>query len=432
MKTLCVSIALLWQFSLVLAQATLVSGPMLGSVNIRDAKIWFQFDGPGDQELIYWPESEPALRKSLVLYPNSEYGWTATAALSDLQAGTTYQYNLKSFPSSKWSFGTQSLWQWRSDPPAFRMAMGSCTYINEPDFDRPGKPYGGEYEIYTSISNTKPELMLWLGDNVYFREVDWTSKSGMVHRYSHTRRNPELNALLPACAHYAIWDDHDFGPNDATGCFVHKESALEVFEQFWANPTTGISHGDGITTQFNWNDIDYFLLDNRYNRTSSDLKGLPTTILGEDQIQWLIQSLKASAAPFKMVAIGGQVLSTAEKFENYSTFPEERTRLLKLIEENDIRGVIFLTGDRHCTELSKLELAGGNVIYDLTCSPLSSTAYDVSKEENTLRVPGTLVPVRNFATIEFSGPSKERIAEIKVFNSSGEMLWIQRIESITK
>jgi len=427
-----ISIATVAALLSVVLNAQLVSGPMPGFTDLRETHIWFQFAGNQTETIVYWPEANPRQKKSIQLVPDCTYGCVATAVISGLEPATTYRYHLRRDAKSQWTFTTQTLWQYRTDPPPFRMAMGSCAYFNEEPYDRPGKPYGGDYQIYTSIAAKKPDLMLWLGDNVYFREVDWNSRAGMVHRYSHGRATPEVRQLLPVCSHYAIWDDHDFGPNDATGTFIHKETALDVFRKFWPNPATGIpqvNRGEGTTSRFSWNDIDVFLLDNRYHRTAPGLVDESPTILGEEQIEWLIRSLKESSAPFKLVAVGGQFLNTAVVFENYATVPEERQRILDLIDRNAITGVLFLTGDRHCTELSRLTLPGGAVVHDLTCSPLSSSAYDNTKEDNQLRVPGTLIAQRNFATIDFSGPRKERVALISVFDNQGKLLWEHKLET---
>ena len=74
----------------------------------------------------------------------------------------------------------------------------------------------------------------------------------------------------------------------------------------------------GITSYFQWGDVDFFLLDNRYFRSPNYLTEGEKTILGKEQLEWLIDALVKSRAPFKMVAIGGQVLNTAEKYENYA------------------------------------------------------------------------------------------------------------------
>ena len=64
--------------------------------------------------------------------------------------------------------------------------------------------------------------MLWLGDNIYTREVDFYSLSGYQKRYTHTRNIKEMQPLLSNTHHYAIWDDHDYGPNNTDRSNIHK------------------------------------------------------------------------------------------------------------------------------------------------------------------------------------------------------------------
>ena len=169
-------------------------------------------------------------------------------------------------------FGRPPLWQYRSDPPEMKIALGSCVFINDEPFDRPGKPYGGDYRIFESIQREKPDLMLWLGDNTYLREADWYSRTGIIHRYTHTRNVEEMQALLASTSNYAIWDDHDYGPNDSDHTFRNKQMTLRAFQLFWGNPTYGLEDNGGITSSFEWGDAEFFLLDNRYFRTPNNKK----------------------------------------------------------------------------------------------------------------------------------------------------------------
>ena len=92
--------------------------------------------------------------------------------------------------------------------------------------------------------------------------------------------------------------------------------------------------------------------------------------------------------------------------------------------------MVFLTGDRHFTELSKFTNAKGNVLYDLTASSMTAGIYaDAAKEKNEYRVDNTLVAEHNFATIQFSGPRTERVMEMKVFNKEGKELWSHQAKS---
>ncbi|MEM9527135.1 MAG: alkaline phosphatase D family protein, partial [Bacteroidota bacterium] len=362
--------------------------------------------------------------------------FTAKLIANQVQPGQQYTYQILldgkainlPYPTE---FTAQPIWRWRQAPPDFTVALGSCTYVNEPVYDRPGAGYGSEYEIFTAIDEKQPDLMVWLGDNMYLREPDWYTKTGYHHRYTHTRSLPEMQPLLARTHHYATWDDHDYGPNNPDRSWVHKELAKETFDLFWGNLTSGLPHSKavtgsaGITSTFRYNDTDFFLLDNRSFRTPNDQKRADNkTLLGQPQLEWLIASLIFSNSPWKMVCVGGQVLNNSGRGEAYLEIaPEEHAYLLRRINEEGITGVVFLTGDRHHTELSEMTLPNGNKIYDLTISALTSGTGNGRDEQNDFRVEGTLMVRHNFGILRFSGPLQERRLEVEVFGTQGNLLW---------
>lgn len=426
----------LLSFSLFAQQDLLQSGPMLGYSEMREVLIWVQTNEPAEVQVAYWPEGKNDLVELTELYTTTKAEvYTAKLIADEVEPGLTYEYELRingralelDYPTT---FQAQELWQWRTDPPEFTMALGSCSYVNEPVYDRPGNGYGGAYEIFTSIHKMRPDAMLWLGDNTYLREADWNSRTGIMARYTHTRSLPEMQPLLASTHHYAIWDDHDYGPNDSDRSYIHKNTTLEAFRRFWGNPTYGLD-GDasGITTAFQWADMDFFLMDNRYFRRPNHRTSGEAVYFGERQLEWLIDALVASSAPFKFVATGGQILNTEPLFENYIRLaPEERAYLLGRIEEEGITGVVFLTGDRHHTELSSYTNSKGIKVYDLTVSPLTSgSGSNRDNEHNAARDEGTLVVQRNFGLLTFSGARGEREMLIQIFDVNGEELWQRTI-----
>ncbi len=413
----------------------LQSGPMLGYTDMFETMLWVQTRQAATVQIEYWPVDNPEERhRTDPVRTEKHTAFTAHLLADEVQPGKTYEYavvvdgNTLQLPYET-RFQTQPLWQWRTDPPTVRMALGSCSYVNEPEYDRPGKPYGGDYQIFDAISRQRPNLMLWLGDNVYLREPDWFTRTGFLHRYTHTRSLAELQPLLASTHHYAIWDDHDYGPNDSDGTFIYKDLAREVFELFWANPIYGLPGQRGITSYFQWADADFFLLDNRTFRTPNGMRTSKCTILGEEQLDWLVKALASSNATFKFVAIGGQVLTSFADFETYANLcPAERDYLLRRIELEGIRNVIFLTGDRHHSELSMLKTHGGPTIYDFTVSPLTSGAH-LTDEPNLYRVPGTMVTQRNFGIIEITGPRRQRSLTFRIFDVNGTELWSKTIQA---
>jgi alkaline phosphatase D len=413
----------------------LQSGPMIGYAEMREVMLWVQTNRECQVYIEYQEKDQPASEVFLTnaVQTSSDHAFTAHLLADRVLPGRTYVGILRidgqkvplPYPLE---FKARDLWQWRVDPPAFKAIVGSCAYFNDSLYDRPGKPYGSEYEIFDAIGKENGDLMVWLGDNIYLNEVDWNTRTGIQYRYTHGRSFKALQPLLASMSHYAIWDDHDYGPNDADRSFVHKDLTYAAFQDFWANPGYGVNGQGGITTMFSWSDCDFFLLDDRWFRSPNMLKSSERAVLGKAQVDWLIDALKGSFAPFKFVCTGGIVLNTADVYENYvHVAPEERKRLLDAIQTEGIPGVIFLTGDRHHTELSKWKPDGGYVVYDLCTSPFTSGTYPGDGAANTLFVPGTEYVGHNYATLEVSGPRTERKLVISCKDKAGKVVWTREI-----
>ena len=414
---------------------TLRSGPMVGASDMREVKLWAQTTGAARVRIVYWDSAAPVTRHTTAeVLTRRDSAYVAHLVADEVEPGRVYGYEVqvngrvahRNYPLK---FRTAPNWMYRQEPPTFSMLLGSCFYVREEGTDRPGSYYGDSTHIVTAMAARKAELMLWLGDNTYLREPDWNSWTGILRRWTNTRSLPALQPLLGATANYAIWDDHDFGPNDSDRGFWNKLMTRAGFQLFFRNPSTGVaSVPEGITSQFAWGDVEVFLLDDRWFRAPDRRKGGDRPYFGEAQLTWLIDALASSRATFKLVAVGGQVLNPAALWENYATYPAERQRLFDLIAAEKVPGVIFLSGDRHHTELTRMDRPGMYPLYDLTVSPMSAGVSAPSAEEhNTGRVEGTLVNALNFASLDFSGPRLRRTMTIRVFDSYGKELWTRAL-----
>jgi len=410
----------------------LLSGPMVGYGEITEVMLWVQTTRPAAVQFRFWSDSLPGFSAlSDPVQTSKENDCIAQVRLSHLEPGARYSYELYldgrliSRPY-RLSFQTQPLWQWRTDPPNFTVAIGSCAYINETEYDRPGKPYGGDFEIFRAIAAKQPDVMLWLGDNVYYREVEFYSAAQMRHRYRHDRALPEWQALLGATHHYAIWDDHDYGPNDSDWTYRMKEESLRIFKSYWANPSYGLAETPGIFFSFLWDDIEFFMLDDRYHRSPNDAPASPEKVMfGAAQIRWLKEALIASHAPFKVIAGGSQMLNPVVVGEAFGQFEHEQRELLQWIKGNRINGIFFLSGDKHHTELIRRQEENFYPLYDYTCSPLTSGTHKASEDaSNPARVSGTFVTgKRNFGMLRFDGPRQDRRVTMECYDKDGKQLW---------
>lgn len=430
MRRTCLLLLLLLALA---AQAQVVSGPMLGQVELRDAKIWL--------------EVKPAVKSVKLVYNKKGSAAATTVAyagqlgknfnplqfqVGGLEPATTYQYNfiIDGKRSGGGEFTTKPLWQWRQKvPPDFSFLTGSCAYFNEPVYDRPGTPYGKDSSIFKTMAKEKAAFMLWTGDNWYTREVDYYSEWGLWYRPHRDRSLPVLQDFLKAMPHYASWDDHDYGPNNSGSGYVLKNESRNVFMNYWCNPSYG-ENGEGIYTMISHSDVDIFLCDDRWWRSADPVKdsinGKPNpekVMLGRKQMQWLKNSLLYSGATFKIIVIGSQVLNPVSPYDKLRDFSLEYNELMGFLQEYNINGVLFLSGDRHHSEIIKVDRPGTYPLYDITVSPLTSGTHKFTAPEdrNPYRIIG-IDEKQNYGRLSVSGGEGQRKLTVEFLGVKGEKL----------
>lgn len=416
-------------FPLTASAIELVAGPMTGFTSYEKVIIWLQLDRPGETSIEYWPQGMPQRKKTVDVTTTIAKDNTAKVTLSGLESGTAYVYRIKPLDAS-YNFKTQARWLKHERPPDINIVAGSCARIGKKTHNELGD-LRGKYEIFNQMAAEQPEMVLWLGDNLYFRRRESSSPVGMARRYRHNRQLPFLQKLLQTGSHYAVWDDHDYGSDDADGSFEFKDSSLDLFKRYWANPSFGLPETPGIFTQLSFYDVDFFLLDDRYYRDADrQVNGSEKSYFGATQIDWLKTALLASEANFKIIIAGGQFLNDYNEYEGWNNFPHERKAFLDWLSGAKIEGVVFLSGDRHHSEMIKIERKNNYPLYELTCSPLTSRIHKDKKNEpeKPSLIPGTLVMERNYCNLEFSGESKNRTMSISVKGTEGQLYWDRQIK----
>lgn len=165
-KTIFYFFSLFFNHILNAESAKIVSGPILGYSTLKEVLVWVQTDQKSNVKLEY---SEIGNSKNKLfseeIQTKLEQGFIAKLIANQVEPGKKYNYNIlidgKKIPAKHSQvFQTQPFFTYASneDPPSFSFALGSCSYINEPEFEVPGKTYGGEYFIFNSILSKKPNF----------------------------------------------------------------------------------------------------------------------------------------------------------------------------------------------------------------------------------------------------------------------------------
>ncbi len=427
-------------FSLSIAaqvQRPVISGPWAGNIELRNATIWVEVSASVKTVAVkYFPASDIKKIKTVVYKGSLGNDFNPVKIeLNGLDFNTTYQYAIvvdgqPVSMSTATTFITKDLWQHRKPAPDFSFLAGSCAYFNEPIFDRPGKPYGGDSSIFETMAKTNANFHIWMGDNWYTREVDYSTAWGLNYRVSRDRSHQVLQPLLASMPQYAIWDDHDYGPDNSGRSFILKAESRQIFKNYTLNPSYG-EGGKGIYTRFSYSDVDFFLTDDRYFRSEPELadsidgqSSLAKTFFGRQQMEWLKNELLSSTATFKIIVVGSQVLNPLNRGECMQAYKSEHRELMDFLSRHRLNGVLFFSGDQHHSEVIRLDRPGLPPLFDVTISPYTAGVSKArgDNEKNPYRLSNSLVEAQNFGKISVTGAKNERILRVDFIGVKGQLL----------
>ncbi len=283
--------------------------------------------------------------------------------------------------------------------PIDRIAFGSC---NKQDLPQP---------LWPVITAWKPQLWIWLGDNIY---GDTTDMRLLKTKWDQQKMQPGYSALREISEVLGTWDDHDYGVNDGGKDFSKKADSKDLFMEFLDVPKDDPRwNQDGVYASQTFGEagrqVCVILLDVRSQRDPRKTGG---DILGEAQWKWLESVAAASRADVHLICSGSQILPTEHKYEKWADYPDSRQRLLDLAGK--LSGVIFLSGDRHMAEISQYK----NLI-EVTSSGMTHFWKNFPGEENNLRQ-GEIFADLNFGTIEIDWATRK--ARLAIRDAKGEIV----------
>jgi alkaline phosphatase D len=280
-------------------------------------------------------------------------------------------------------------------PPTI-IAFGSCGHQEE------------RQPVLSLAADRRPDAFIFLGDNIY---GDTKVMDTLRAKYQMLARLPEFQKLKNTTALFATWDDHDYGWNDAGRHYEFKKESKQIFLDFFGDQgDSTIYNHDGIYhtvwMQNNGRRIQIIMPDLRtfrdkllpyngnrkgqkrywYEMDYSPYATPDSTIMGEEQWKWMEKQL-AMPADLKIIASSTQFGITHNGYEAWANFPHEQQRMINLIRKTKANGVIFISGDVHYAEISKLKVPELYPLYDITASGITSTWKFATPNDNRIDGP---------------------------------------------
>jgi len=269
----------------------------------------------------------------------------------------------------------------------------------------------------------KSDLWIWLGDVAYVDEkimppiFGYAGEAKIKEKLDSAKNSPPYAHLRNTTQIVGVWDDHDYGLNNAGKSFEHKNITQQLWLDFIDEPKNSPRRKQaGLYEAYYVGDsskIKVILLDVRYfKEDSSILKPKGTDLLGKEQWEWLEKELKENTAEYVLIGSGIQVLPD-DRLVPEHWYASNRDRLFALIRKYKTSGVILLSGDVHYAEILKYPCKEhiGYELYEFTSSGLThhvSTHVPFADKYMDVMVPSTWSTKKdrfldlNFGVLNFS------------------------------
>lgn len=354
-----------------------LGGPMLGQLSPRGATVWVRTLKPASVEVRAAVDGKQ--RTFGPVQATFDTDLCARVAVTGLEPDTTTPYTVYVDGRLATSAGTTQI----TTPPntlasPTRIMFGTC----------PHRWGLGNDQLMASILARKPHAAMLYGD------IAVQGRRGHLglHRADYAMRDlhPAWQTLVSQTPVYTSWDDHDYFHNDQWG--IPRQGTAEdrvgirdVYRYAWNNTSYGTEQthagpGEGIFQHATVGAVDLIMTDNRYFRQREGKH----CFLGEAQMAWLQQTLRSCKGQFIIISSctmwSDYVSNGKDSWGRYD--PQAREQIFSLIEEENIPGVLLVSGDRHGARAFTIPRPSGYSFYEFEPACLGGRAGPPAKSNN--------------------------------------------------
>ena len=283
--------------------------------------------------------------------------------LTGLDSGTHYRYSfvVDGTPVSARNGGFATF---AEGPTSFTIAAGSCARL------------GSNGTVYEAILGLDPDLFLVPGDLFYADHMK--TALHFTEAFDETLTQPAQAALLASVPIAYVWDDHDYGGNDADGTAPTRDVARRAYSM--TVPHYPLNATSTINQAFTIGRVRLIMLDNRSERDpKGDPDGPNKTMLGTEQLDWLKRELADATHQYPLTILVTSVpwIATAEPgADHWGGYATERQEIADFIAANEITGLLMLAGDAHMIAIDDGTNTNFSAVGDVTFPLLHAAALD--------------------------------------------------------
>lgn len=201
---------------------------------------------------------------------------------------------------------------------------------------------GSNGAVFDAILSEEPDLYLALGD-LHYGNISSDDPADHIREYGVSLRQPGQSALFRSVPTAYVWDDHDYGPNDADASSPARDAVSAAYRS--AVPHAGVSADieDSIGHAFTVGRVRFVMTDTRSHRTDASM-------LGVEQLDWFIEELTSASRSHALVVWANPtpwVAAAGSGADDWSAHADERRLISDAIAAAGIENLVMVSGDAH-------------------------------------------------------------------------------------
>lgn len=402
------------------APALLARGPVhwvwSGAVTDRSAVVKAKVDRSA---------GEPRLRIGETEVPAQEISASgvATFRLEGLTPDTGYGYRVAVGGASL----EGRLQTFSEGPLSFKFVFGSCART------------GSSHRIFETMESLEPLFMLHMGD-FHYENISVNDPARFQRAFDQVLSSPRQSSLYRSAPIAYVWDDHDYGPNDADGSHPGKPAAQATYDE--VVPHYPLHWEDGLPRDlhqaFTVGRVRFLLTDVRSQRARADAPDGPDkSMLGASQREWLLGEIEAARGRYALVVWVNPVpwITEPGSEHGWGHYDWERRHIADRIREAGMNGrLLMVSGDGHMVAIDD----GTNSNF-ATAHPAGEKGFPVvhaapfdryarpkggpySHGKAGRRILFGLIPIQQFGLAEFRDDGKVLEVSLSGRNERGHLL----------
>ena len=337
-------------------------GVSAGDLASTHAVIWTQYAGAAALTAYAWRVEGDTHVEQLGPFPATPADGFVHVAIEGLRAGAAYRYAF--FEGERAARSKIGRFRTPGDgADVVTFGAISCT-----DSGRAADP------IARAAEHAGLDAFLFLGDNAYCDGAK--TAADYREKYREHFGRPAHVELRASTGMYMTWDDHEVA-NDWNPETVAAPQLAAAFQTFFDHaPYLRQAQPNRIWRSARWGTtVEVFVLDCRSERKPSTRNDADAQYISPEQLAWLLQGLAASPCRFKLVMNSVPITNMPNvwdlyKVDRWEAYAAQRTKVLQSIDDQQIKGVLWLSGDFHLAFISTVSTSGAGMNQrEVLCGP---------------------------------------------------------------